>query len=302
MGRRAQGLDVARRRDGLYRAYQNPRVFAGFNSLGELCNFVDGIDKSGFYGDRAHGWDYSYGSGGGWHGSPDMRAALHIAREGWPEGVEKAKQALDVIETDHPTSRQRSYSVAGGRVNVGKMLSGNPLHMTHRTRQPARKVITLFVELVMSHTVENDNAIIRAASIAAMCDQLEHAEYSCEIIGVMTFSRKTFGPALAHFTVKLKQAGEALNLNDLVFALGHPSMLRRLGFALMAINPALERYWGTMGKIDHAFTDDHPTDTSAFYIGQLLTHDQKSLRGTFADKVRGLFPLIVPDNFPVTLK
>lgn len=272
-------------------ADKNPIVFAGFQSLNDCVEFVANINYSQFDGRRSTGWQLS-----SWNGTNNMKEALDLARNGWSTGVDKAKEALAILEADQAKTRQRLYSVAGGRVNVGKMLAGNPLHMSRRARQPGKKVVTLFVELVMSNSVPVDDAINRAASVASMCDLLELSGYSCEIVGVNS-SR------MYQVTIELKAAGEALNLNDLVFALGHPSMLRRLCFAIAAVNPAMSRHWGSMGETSVAFDDTTPVDPGSFYIGGLTNTNQNRIKGkTFIERVRSTFPIIVPDNFPVTLR
>lgn len=277
-------------------ADQNPMSFAGFKSLNYMCDFVENIRDA-----RSDAWrmDAEYREFTGVWG---MSEALIIARTGWSDGVKKAMEALEVIETDHASTRQRKAVLAGGRVNVGRMLTGDPLHMIRRTRQPSKKVITLFVELGASAVIEQENLIIRAAAVAAMCDILETNEYSCEVVGVHSTRTRTDSEPLFQTTVELKSAGEHLNLNDLVFALGHPAMLRRLIHGINTMNPKTRPYLSSMGIPSPAFTDEHPTATGEFCISKIAPDVQDQITGkTFKDRVRSMFPLIVPAGFPVSL-
>lgn len=271
---------------------KNPKLFGGFSSLGKLVEFIEALPIYSSANSRDTAW---LRSDGNWYGTKNMTEALDFARNGWAYGSEKAKEAMEVIESDHAETKKRDYSVAGGHTNVGRLLSGNPLNMKTRTRQPSRKVITLYVELVMSAGIDQEKAIIRAAAIGAIADELENAGYSCEIIAVN--SSKVY-----QVTVVLKRAGEALNINDLVFALGHPSMLRRLCFAFAACDFVMIGNWGSMGKTSKAFHKGDEPEAGSFYIDRLDLDNQDKVTGaTFKDRVRSMFPLIVPANFPVRL-
>lgn len=296
-------------------AQRDPELFAGFTSLGKFVDFIETLPGYIYLvdGNRGSGWnsDYMTKNHTMFRLTSSMPEAIKLAREGWAEGVKQANEALTIIESDHAEARVRKYSVAGGRVNVGKMLTGNPLHMSHRAKAPAKKVITLYVELVMAWTIRSHNAVIRAAAIAAMADILEANGYACEIVGVTMFERDkepNKGKPLCQITVDLKAAGEPLNINDLVFAFGHPSMLRRFGFAVMAIPEHFKSEWARMGMGTAAFTDDHPTAPGAFYIEQLWHSQQVEANlnnrevKDFKAAVRKIFSYCVPADFPVNLK
>ena len=271
---------------------KRPTAFFGFASFADMCDFVEATPeeiKSERYDNRNSGWRTGDAE---WAGSANMQHALKLARNGWRDGVEKAKRAAEVIEGDHAQARQRVHGVAGGRVNVGRMLSGSPLHMVHRPRRDGVKVITLLVDVWMAAAISAENAIIRAACVAAMCDVLENAGYSCEIVAVGSAYQDGCRFQVA---TNIKQAGDALNLEDVTFALGHPSMLRRLCFALAANEPKLRRFWEGMGSQEAAFVD---TDPGAFYINKL---NGGLGFGSFEQKVRRAFELIVPEEFPLNL-
>jgi len=280
---------------------KNPPVFAGFRSFPDLIEFVENIPAS-VSTDRANGRNTAWETNdGAWSGSASMRHAIDLARNGWRRGTALALEAGEVISGDHATQRQRRFAVAGGRVNVGRMLSGNPLHMVSRPRQEGHKVITLFVQVWMSAGITPENAIIRAAAVAAIADVLQSNGYSCEIVSVGTATFIGSNPGFQTATV-IKSAGEPLNIENVAFALGHPSMLRRFMFAVAACDTKLRGFWSYMGQQINAFDpDDLPP--GSFYIPKLLLEDQNAVTGdTFKDRVRSLFPLIVPENLPIDLK
>jgi hypothetical protein len=274
-----------------------PNQFVGFDNFNSMIDYVDALDMNDVPDeqDRRYGW---IGAPVKWYGTPSMQAAIELARTGWAEGVDKAKEALAIIDSDHATARKPVYDVAGGRVNVGRMLSGSPTHMTRRTRQPAKKVITLFSNFRLSADIDPDAAIIRAAVIAAIADILEMSGYSCEIVGYK-FNVGVASSGTVQHVVTLKKAGETLNLNDIVFALGHPSMTRRFSLAMSGIELNLAKFcYRGFGRA-HETPFDNLSSTE-FNLAPVPSDFE--FGETFADSVREMFPLIVPDNFPVNLK
>lgn len=270
---------------------QHPMLFAGFSSMNEMLDYIDAAPH------RGPGWTRGDES---WVGTESMDEALWLAREGWREGAEKAKEAAEVLEADHAQQRRRKHSVAGGRVNVGRMLAGSPDHMTSRPRQDATKVITLFVAVGMLAVVRADDAILRAACVAAISDLLESHGYSCEIFAVHDSYMTGYGerPGV-QISFPIKNAGEALNIEDVVFSLGHPSVMRRFFFAIFSSQDHLSEMWAGMGSTTSCFDADHQPPPGAYYISEL--RGQRITGDTIAERVRSLFPLIVPDGFPIDL-
>lgn len=282
---------------------KNPVMFAGFRSFSDMLDFIEETPEhitNEYRDDRNIGWDHSMAE---WKGSNSMAHALRLARNGWTKGTELASEAAEVITGDHAIARKRMHSVAGGRVNVGRMLSGNPLHMVKRPKTEGRKVITLFVQTFMSSGIEPENAIIRAASIAALSDVLAQNGYSCEIVAICTTQDRRQTTPMGHIATVVKEAGEPLNIENIVFALGHPSMFRRFYFGIFAHEERLRSFWPYMGHPAPAFTDPQDLPPGSFYIRALTLSAQNRVRGeTFKDRVRSLFPLIVPKGFPVELE
>lgn len=281
-------------------ADKNPICHFGFSSLNEMSKFVQAIPERYRRNSlsRGVGWRTSDAE---WSGSQNMDAALMLARDGWPEGVNMAEKINELINSENPTIRERRYSVAGGQVNVARMLSGNPMHMKRRPKQEGTKNITLFVEAFASAVITPQQMIVRAACIAALCDVIESHGYSCEIVSVATAVTGR-NPAY-HLTCTVKHAGEKLNLNDTVFALGHPSYFRRMVFGCIASDDALERTWFGMGSPTSAFNEYHPTEKNQFYIRQLHFNNRNDVKnGNVLQMAKQMFPQILPKNLPIEVK
>jgi len=285
-------------------ALSNPQVRFGFSSTGELIEFVKNISPeiaNEHKNRRNAAWETDH-IAINFTQTKSMDHAVDLVKNGWPEGLERIKLMTEFFETQSPTRKTRKYNCAGGRVNVGKMLTGNPKHMTRRIKSPSKKVITLFVELGQTGGVDAKKLIVRANVIGTIVDQLEMQGYSCELIGVNQnahdSSRKKH---MADFIVKIKSAGERLNLNDAAFVLGHPSTLRRLKFACMATQEFLRNRWSGMGYSSPAFNDDHQPEPGVFYIKNINAHNQDDidLNALLNEQCEVVFDLIKPDGLPI---
>lgn len=268
---------------------KNPAAFFGFSSLAAHANYIDRLPD---HMRRGAGWDHM----GDWSGSKSMEDALRIARDGWAEGIEQAAEILQILNVEHASQRKRAYSVAGGQVNVGKMLSGNPMHMIKRPKQPGRKIVTLFVETSMSAGIRPDTIKTRAVIIAALAEILEREGYSCEIVATdISISDRAF----YQLATTLKAAGERLNLFDTIFGLGHPSFLRRFSFATLSSSAECWAISGDgQGSPSVMFNEEYPTGRNEFYIRPLTTNIE---RDTLHETVIAMLPFIEPANLPIKI-
>ena len=264
-------------------AESDPVIFWGFDDLGAFVDHVASIERAPSPRDKA------------WTGKPEFTGtasfaeAVEIARTGWLDALGMS----DLIDLPPPRLKRRARSVAGGSVSVGRMLSGAHDHMIKRRRAPAKKIITLFVETVAWIKIRHDVLLIRSLAVAAIIDNLESHGYRCNVIAVYSAYRDDWAPLQT--AVKLKDAGERLNLADISFAFGHPSFGRRLIYAARSIRKAytqLDDGEAARGYVGHAFTKEHQPGPNEYYI-----------RGLFQNitDIMGVLKLIEPENLPITI-
>lgn len=278
--------------------FQDALAFAGFDSLEALANYIEKLPRHVTM--RGPAWDIDTEA---FRGTRTMSDAIRLTRNGWQDGIDMAKKVAERIAGQMPTRRQRVHSVAGGSVNVGRMLSGNPLHMRQRVKLPSSKVITLVNNTGFQASITPEAISIRAAIVAAMADTLENAGYACEIVSVSKANFKVLpadeipGAPFVVTATKIKSAGDRLNLSDVMFGLGHTSMHRRFQFAVRNTFDEFERSWMTYGA-SIGFEIDEP---NTFVIGNLPSGFQ--IKGlTFDDKVSKIIKQIVPENLPLEFK
>lgn len=269
-----------------YFAPQNPVSFFGFSTLDQLIDYVEGLPPGDFsawaIGDRNIKFT----------GTASMNEAIALARNGWQDGAEAAAELMAHLALDKPVTRRPKPSLAGGSVNVGRMLAGDPLHMVRRQKQPGRKVVTFFVEVSALANVHPMALTVRAAIIGAIVDLMESVGYACNIVA--TCVSNCDQQAYFQCAVNIKRSNQRLNVPDIIFALGHPSYLRRFMFAMANNRPELRAMWIDQGYATNAFDKDHRCKPNEFYVPVLKkTHD---------NDLATILPLVIPDGLPIEIK
>lgn len=220
---------------------KNPVAFFGFSSLFSLVNYVENIPLE--QQNRTIAFSKNYVD---FTKTRNMIEAIDLAKNGWSEGIEQAKEISELISMETATTQKYINSISGGFVNVGKMLSGDPVHMRKKAKIKGRKNITIFISVGVSSNIKTKYMIIFSCLVAAMIDMTENAGYSCQLVAVDSALQNE--KCYQQTAIKLKDFGEKLNINDIVFALGHPSFLRRFLFAVVGTSPECLKIYQTMGR------------------------------------------------------
>jgi len=216
-------------------------------NLPEIDSLADAVEMGN--GDQSKNWG-SYRSSqtrckkDGWHGTISWPACRKLVAAGWVEGREKvAAQLTEIFDSGAAAlaaGEAVAHAVGGAYPDVPLYVAGEVCHMVDNGEQLGEKpIIKLIVNVSASAGIKSDRLINRGAAITALVDQIESAGNSCEIYAVEP-TRTSEGDFVTAPMVKVKTAGEVVSIDDIAFALGHPSMLRRVFFALMEIDPATD--------------------------------------------------------------
>ncbi len=192
---------------------------------------------------NAQAWANNYA----FTGTGSMRRAIALARDGWPDGANRAAKLRDKINTTYPVApRLARYAVAGAVPSIPRALAGNPMNMRQidsaRTRR--RPVLTLAVNISVSAMVASNALLCRAATIAAVIDAIESTGFSLHILGTESGERNQ---CLSFCAYTLKEPNQPADIARLAFGLGHPSMLRRLIFACISSDHTVRELGGGLG-------------------------------------------------------
>lgn len=180
---------------------------------------------------------YDPARNGEFYGTPTMEHALHLAMKGWTEGanlIEETRRKIQALRPKGP--RMIKYGIAGAYPNVPRAVAGNILNMHQPAIDKARKraVITLVADMSANCGVDKQMITNRAATVAALIDEIEGAGFSCEVIACGT-SKDTWGskdpPKYTALTaVRIKESHQPMDVVRMAFPLGHAAMWRRLIF------------------------------------------------------------------------
>ena len=212
-------------------------------------------------------------------GSASWPAMQSIVDEGWTKGRAIVAASLETIfasgAAQISSGAAIDYDIAGHYPDAALAASGESFAMVNAGDLTAEKpIIKLMINISASCGISAAKIANRGAAVAALVDEIESAGNSCEVYAVEpAYANRNGKKSLYCPCIALKRAGEVLGIDELAFGLGHPSMLRRVCFALTETDPFTN---------DRGFASAYgfPTDIPA----DALPHDAIYLRGIDKDK------------------
>jgi hypothetical protein len=202
-----------------------------FDSLYELEAWIDRTPR--VWGADTSERDYGHYAQASWDLNAGYAGARALARNGWIEGAQRVQEALKAFTPNTPQPDTKT-DVYGFRPHVPRFCAGAPDSMIRHANVATLgcgKVLTLVVPLFLSAFTEAQYASNFGVAVAQYVNQLETDGTRVELIGCFTQKHENSGWHTSHsFTIK--NADQPLDLAVVAFALGHPAMFRRIGFAL----------------------------------------------------------------------
>ena len=185
-------------------------------------------------------------------GTESWKEANEIASLGWKEGRELVDASLAAIfesgASQIESAQVESFGVAGAFPDVPLYLAGEIAHMQleGEDNQDASQIIKLIIDIGAHCGINKKSIANRGAAVAALVDEIESTGKRCEIWATFGSSVK---PKTLYTFVCAKASGEPLDIDKVAFTIGHPSMLRRMMFAVIEACPFTDKssYEGTYG-------------------------------------------------------
>ncbi len=209
-----------------------------FDSVRAFADYAQGMRtpetlRSSVDNARRHDWDLGVGFAG----------AVSLAQHGWPEGAAKVAELADAIYADlrlrMDDDLQPVADVAGGAVNIGDYLAGAPDCMVAMELQPVpRPEVRIAVSIGFSGSITADLILTRGAAILALAQALIRSGLRVTLVGESRSLSTRGAKVRSDMFIDLIRPGESADVDALAFALVHPAMLRRLGFAVIERGPA----------------------------------------------------------------
>lgn len=186
----------------------------------------------------------------GWAGT-SWDAAVTMAKHGWSDVrpqvdaiLEPVRESLRDILSDHP---DRMLDMVGFEPDVDRFVMGELECMWDEVFTPQNKngkVFTLLVDGCYDNGVMAETVFARGAAISALVEAFTLLGYELEIFVECSVSATNYkwprGKSYRDykrpewsFLTKIHNAGEPMDINNVMFALGHPAWLRRICFGVM---------------------------------------------------------------------
>lgn len=171
-----------------------------------------------------------------WRGTPTFEAAMALATGGWAEGrdeIERLRAELVGRLEGQLRQQELVLDVQGLCMDMGLVTEGAPeCWLDARDtdeRRAGGRIVRVVMDGVVSCAIGHDTIRARGAAVAALCDLLESVGRRVELTLMWPLSARGGGDkALIAAYTPVKQADEPLQVDQLAFALMHPSMLRRV--------------------------------------------------------------------------
>lgn len=233
----------------MYLDIQPKTVFQSFDSISEFLAY--GKDTPSEIIEQRRGSRGTKNLVRDFYEEDSYEAFLNTALKGFPKARtygEPLRVTLNDIFAPHLIKKRPRYEIVGDVIDLPRHLSGLPddfLFKYEPREGPtelgrSKHVLRILVNLTVTNRHDTENIIRRGATIAALVDLLEAANRRVEVMGVFGVCSAYVSTPSSYFiqnVIIFKEAGQQLDLDLLYFALAHPDLLRRGGFAVWETYP-----------------------------------------------------------------
>lgn len=167
--------------------------------------------------------------------------AVELLKNGWSEMAAKINHQLNVKKLTAGTMMQQrnKLSVEGFQAVVPMYLNNQPNAMFSRKMVPVKqKVVTLVKNIGYSGYVSADTIIEESVKCLRIVNKIEQSGIRVNL-DIVDGTNESSLELITR--IRLKSAGERMNVSKMAFPLVHPSMLRRLYFRMTEVYPSITK-------------------------------------------------------------
>jgi hypothetical protein len=167
-----------------------------------------------------------------------LQDACELATKGWSDVRPQVDKLFGELEASIAMVLDESYSIrfdySGDSVDMGRYMSGDPECMMDYVTEPQARmgrVIKIMVNVANSARITPKQIMDRGVVVVALLDVLNKLGVGVELWTEMAIADKYVddGKRFSQL-VKIHDSSEMLDVDSTMFAIAHPSMLRRIGF------------------------------------------------------------------------
>lgn len=201
-----------------------------FGSLGEILRYAG--NNSAPRSSNGNDSDFTL--------TKTLKDAIALGLDGWSEvrpEVEKQLAELESQIAEHvEPAFKAQHAVVGGAVDIARFIQGEPECMIDYVTEPLARmgrVVKVLVNMVFSSYVKTADVVQRGVVAVGLIDTLHKLGVGVEVwIEMPTASGGVDSGDVNSQLVLLHDSGELLDVDNLMFGMCHPSMLRRVGFSV----------------------------------------------------------------------
>lgn len=238
-------------------------------------------------GGRDNGYEES------WHGTKTFEEAMQLAYYGWPEGLKiihenfsKYRNVFEDLLPQQDVRKEMYHDTHGEDIDIVRAIEGIPENMlSYHDSEEQIKVISgnklqrIVVQCVYNSGITPETIALNGALLTILAEQYNIHGFRSELIYRQSVSQG-YGSSgdgkskLLNIDITIKRFDESSDFNKIAFMLTHPSMLRRVIFALEEAEPlALRLEFGFTSVGGYGKCEDYKEDTlvdpNTLYIPQI---------------------------------
>lgn len=205
-----------------------------YESLSEFADKVEPRSTTSENPER----DASRAPESAWNGGVTFDQAIKYARHGWSEEHEALEGMLagltTTVETMMATQWEPLLGIEGGAVDIDRFLSGEPENMIQfvsAETTASNQVVKVLVSTGALADVEPNTIRLRGLAVCCLIELISRTGKAVELWCESTTEATGRSTQIHTQLVKVKDASSYLDLDQIMFALVHPSWHRRLMFA-----------------------------------------------------------------------
>lgn len=202
-----------------------------FENITELVHFIETKEVYPNFKNKVGGPE-SISGDRAFTGTESFEEAKDLLLHGWEHGTIEIKRRVEARNTGVMLKQKTVYDVAGYQCSVPRYLQGVPTNMINKKSIPQKnKVITINKCCSYSALVDRKTIIEESVKVLQLVNRMEKQGYRVNL-NVLFGTVKRNISVISVIKVRIKSSSQKLNIKQTAFPLVHPSMLRRIIFAV----------------------------------------------------------------------
>jgi hypothetical protein len=193
---------------------------------------------------------------GSWSGTQTFDEAVELSRTGYNEVRPEVDTCVNEVMTKLIDVELQTpiylHDVNGPGFDIDRFCDGDPECFFDTVEIPddGNKVVVILIDCMYDSAVSHESIIRRGSAVTALIEVLTRVGYQCEVWTEATIygGGSRGGKVFRHsLLTRVKEAGQELDVDRLMYPMAHPSFFRRIVFGAQEVET------DTVRKATHCF-------------------------------------------------